>query len=88
MTMGGTKEVDKEEALRLLKQAAEQGNDKAILYIGFSYGDDAAAMKSQELFDEACMWFRYAIQAETDNADNALRVMINQFEQSKRKKNE
>jgi TPR repeat protein len=75
------------EARRLLELAAEQGNDKAILYIGFSYGDDAAAMKSQEFFDEACKWIGYAIEAETDNADNALRVMKNQFEQSKRKKN-
>jgi len=85
--MGGTKEQDKTEARRLLELAAEQGNDKAILYIGFSYGDDAAAMKSQALFDEACQWIGYAIEAETDNADNALRVMRNQFEQSKRKKN-
>jgi TPR repeat protein len=84
--MGGTKEQDKTEARRLLELAAEQGNDKAILYIGFSYGDDAAAMKSQELFDEACKWIGYAIEAETDNADNALRVMRNQFEESIRKK--
>jgi len=86
MTMGGKKEDDKTEARRLLELAAEQGNDKAILYIGFSYGDDAAAMKSQELFDEACKWIGYAIEAETDNADNALRVMRNQFEESIRKK--
>jgi TPR repeat protein len=87
MTMGGTKEQDMREARRLLELAAEQGNDKAFLYIGFSYGDDAAAMKSQQLFDEACKWIGYAIEAETDNADNALRVMRNQFEQSKRNKN-
>jgi TPR repeat protein len=84
--MGGTKEQDKTEARRLLELAAEQGHDKAILYIGFSYGDDAAAMKSQELFDDACKWIRYAIEAETDNAVNALRVMRNQFEESIRKK--
>jgi TPR repeat protein len=87
--MGGTKEEDKKEARRLLELASEQGNDKAILYIGFSYGDDAAEMKSQELFDEACKWIGYAIEAETDNAHNALRVVINQFEASPppRKKN-
>jgi len=84
--MGGTKEEDKTEARRLLELAAVQGNDKAILYIGFSYGEDAAAMKSQEPFDEACKWIGYAIEAETDNADNALRVMRIQFEDLPRKK--
>jgi TPR repeat protein len=85
--IGGTKEEDKKEARRLRELAAEQGNDKAMLYIGFSYGEDAAAMKSQELFDEACKWIGYAIEAETDNAYNALRVIRNQFEESIRKRN-
>lgn len=86
ITMGGTKEQDMREALRLRELAAEQGNDKAMLFIGFSYGDDAAAMKSEDLFAEARRWIGYAQEAENENAENALRVMRNQFEESTRKK--
>ena len=84
--MGGTKEHDKTEAHRLLELAAKQGNDKAMLFIGLSYGDDAAAMNRDDLFAEACRWIGYAQEAENENAERALRVMRNQFEESTRKK--
>ena len=84
--MGGTKEHDKTEAHRLLELAAKQGNDKAMLCIGLRYGDDAAAMNRDDLFAEACRWIGYAQEAENENAERALRVMRNQFEESIREK--
>jgi TPR repeat protein len=91
--MGGTKEEDKKEARRLLELAAVQGNDKAILHIGISYGDEAIALKKESRTDEAdaqyeqaCRWLQFAVEANANGADNALRVMRIQFEESTRKK--
>lgn len=86
MRMGGAKEEDKMEAHRLLELAADQGNDKAMLCIGIRYGNDAAEMHSDELYAEARRWIGYAQEADNENADNALRVMSNQFEESTRRR--
>jgi TPR repeat protein len=78
MTMGGTLEEDKKEARRLLELAAEQGNDKAILCIGISYGDDAIALKKESRADEAdaqyeqaCRWLDFAVEANANGAERA-----------------
>ena len=83
--MGGTKE----EARRLLELAAVQGNDKAILHIGISYGDEAIALKKESRTDEAdaqyeqaCRWLEFAVEANANGAERALRVMRNKFEES------
>jgi TPR repeat protein len=57
--MGGTLEEDKKEAHRLLELAAEQGNDKAILCIGISYGE------------QACRWLDFAVEANANGAERA-----------------
>lgn len=88
MTMGGTKEQDMREALRLLKLAAEQGNDKAMLYVGFAHADEAIELKKDESrqeeaktrFEEACQWIGFVVKSDHDIGERALRSIKNQFE--------
>lgn len=94
MTMGGTKEDDMREALRLLKLAAEQGNDKAMLYVGYTIGDEAIALKMDESrqeeaktrFEEACRWIDFVVESDHDIGRGALRTITNQFENVKPKR--
>ena len=94
MTMGGTKEDDMREALRLLKLAAEQGNDKAMLYVGFAHADEAIALKMDESrqeeaktqFEEACQWIGFVVESDHDIGERALRSIQNQFEHVRPKK--
>lgn len=94
MSMGGTKEDDMREALRLLKLAAEQGNDKAMLYIGFAYADEAIALKMDESrqkeantkFEEACQWIGFALESKNDSAERALIIIKREFEDVKPKR--
>lgn len=94
MTMGGTKEDDMREALRLLKLAAEQGNDKAMLYVGFAHADEAIALKMDESrqeeaktqFEEACQWIGFVVESDDAIGEGALRSIRNQFEHVRPKK--
>jgi TPR repeat protein len=94
MTMGGTKEEDMREALRLRELAAEQGNDKAMLFIGYTHGDQAIALKkdenhqeeAQRRFEEACRWVGFAVESNYDGADRALRIITRDFEDVKPKR--
>jgi len=87
MTMG-TKEDDMREALRLLKLAAEQGNDKAMLYVGFAHADEAIELKKDEnrqeeaktQFEEACRWIGYVVESDHDIGERALQSIKNEFE--------
>lgn len=93
MTMG-TKEDDMREALRLLKLAAEQGNDKAMLYVGFAHADEAIALKMDESrqkeantkFEEACQWIGFVVESDDAIGEGALRSIRNQFEHVRPKK--
>ena len=92
MTMGGTKEQNMREALRLLELAAEQGNNKAMLFVGYAHGDEAIALKdenrqeeAQMRFEEACRWFGFAIESNYDNAERALQITKRDFEDVKPK---
>lgn len=93
MTMGGTKEDDMKESLRLRELAAEQGNDKAMLYLGYTHGDQAIALKkdenhqeeAQRHFEEAFQWLGFAIESNYDGADRALRIITRGFEDVKLK---
>jgi len=88
MTMRGTKEDDMREALRLLKLAAEQGNDKAMLYVGFAHADEAIELKKDEnrqeeaktQFEEACRWIGYVVESDHDIGERALQSIKNEFE--------
>jgi TPR repeat protein len=88
MTMGGTKEDDMREALRLRELAAEQGNDKAMLYVGYTHGDEAIALKkdanrqeeAQRHFEEACRWVGFARESKNDSAERALQIIKREFE--------
>ena len=94
MTMGGTKEDDMREALRLLELAAEQGNNKAMLFVGYTHGDEAIALKKDEnrqeeaqtRFEEACRWFGFAVESNYDNAERALQITKRDFEDVKPKR--
>jgi TPR repeat protein len=88
MTMGGTKEEDMREALRLRELAAEQGNNKAMLFIGYTHGDEAIALKkdenrqeeAQQRFEEACRWIGFALESKNDSAERALIIIKREFE--------
>ena len=94
MTMGGTKEDDMREALRLRELAAEQGNDKAMLYVGYTHGDEAIELKKDEnrqeeaqtLFEEACRWVGFALESNNDSAERALIIIKREFEEVKPKR--
>ena len=94
MTMGGTKEDDMREALRLRELAAEQGNDKAMLYVGYTHGDEAIALKkdanrqeeAQRHFEEACRWVGFALESKNDSAERALIIIKREFEEVKPKR--
>lgn len=94
MTMGGTKEDDMREALRLRELAAEQGNDKAMLYVGYTHGDEAIALKkdanrqeeAQRHFEEACRWVGFALESKNDSAERALMIIKREFEEVKPKR--
>ena len=94
MTMGGTKEEDEREALRLLELAAEQGNDKAMLFIGLAHGNEAKELKKDESrqeeakrrFDDACRWIGFAIESKNDSAERALMIIKSEFEDIKPRK--
>jgi hypothetical protein len=72
----------------LLELAAEQGNDKAMLCIGLSYGYEAIELKkdesrqeeAQRLFEEACRWIGFALESNNDSAERALQIIKHQFE--------
>lgn len=90
----GTKEEDMREALRLRKLAAEQGNDKAMLFIGYTHGYEAIELKkdesrqeeAQRLFEEACRWIGFARDSNNDSAERALIIIKNGFEDIKPKR--
>lgn len=94
MTMGGTKEDDMKEALRLRELAAEQGNDKAMLYLGYTHGDQAIALKkdanrqgeAQRHFEEACRWVGFALESNNDSAERALKIIKREFEEANPKR--
>jgi TPR repeat protein len=93
MTMG-TKEENEREALRLLELAAEQGNDKAMLFIGLAHSNEANELKMDEShqeeakrrFDDACRWIGFAVESNNDNAERTLNMIKNRFEDIKPKK--
>lgn len=94
MRMGGIKEDDMREALRLRELAAEQGNDKAMLYVGYTHGDEAIALKkdanrqeeAQRHFEEACRWVGFALESKNDSAERALIIIKREFEEVKPKR--
>jgi TPR repeat protein len=94
MTMGGTKEQDMREALRLRELAAEQGNDKAMLFIGYTHADDAIELKNdenrqeeaQQRFEEACRWIDFVVESDHETGEGPLRRIKREFEQVKPKR--
>jgi len=97
MTMGGTKEEDMMEALRLRELAAEQGNDKAMLIIGYTHGYKAIELKkaanlqqeeeeAQTHFEQSCRWIGFAHESKNDRAERTLTIIKREFEGVKPKK--
>jgi TPR repeat protein len=93
MTMGGTKEQDMRESLRLRELAAEQGNDKAMMFIGYTHRDQAIALKNenhqeeaQRRFEEASRWVGFAVESNYDGADRVLRIITRDLNQKDSKK--
>jgi TPR repeat protein len=94
MTMGGTKEQDMREALRLRELAAEQGNDKAMLFIGYTHADEAIELKkdesrqeeAQQRFEEACRWIDFVVESDHETGEGPLRRIKREFEQVKPKR--
>jgi len=94
ITMGGTKEQDMREALRLRELAAEQGNDKAMLFIGYTHADEAIELKkdesrqeeAQSRFEEACRWIGFVVESDHDTGEGPLRRIKREFQEVKPKR--